>query len=102
MVVVDHAPKVGPERMDKLKTVLKKVLGRFGDIVSEYYPTDEKGIFKGWDNRNRNTSVLNVVWNSITTTNWPHPFYNGRMDEWVDILTNGQMFIGLLTIRLVY
>ena len=47
LVVVDHAPKVGPDRMDKLKTVLKKVLGRFGEIVSEYYPTDEKGIFKG-------------------------------------------------------
>ena len=51
LVVVDHAPKVGPERMDKLKTVLKKVLGRFGSIVSEYYPTDEKGIFKGYNNR---------------------------------------------------
>ena len=33
--------------MNKLKTVLKKVFGRFGDIVTEYYPADDNGIFKG-------------------------------------------------------
>ena len=34
--------------MDKLKMVLKKVFGRFGDIVTEYYPADESGVFKGY------------------------------------------------------
>lgn len=45
---MDNAPKVGPDRMGKLKMVLKKVLTRFGDILSEYYPVDEKGNFKGY------------------------------------------------------
>ena len=47
VVVVDNAPQVGPDRMNKLKTVLKKVFGRFGTILTEYYPVDEDGMFKG-------------------------------------------------------
>ncbi len=47
IIVVDNAPKVGPDRMTKLKAVLGKVLGRFGKIVSDYFPLDENGIFKG-------------------------------------------------------
>ena len=47
IIVVDNAPKVGPERMEKLKTVLNKVFGRFGKIVYQYYPLDEKNVFKG-------------------------------------------------------
>ena len=47
VIVVDNAPKVGPDRMERLKSVLKKVFGRFGTIVTEYYPTNEEGLFKG-------------------------------------------------------
>ena len=47
LIVVDNAPKVGPDRMGKLKAVLKKVLMRFGDILTEYYPMDENNNFKG-------------------------------------------------------
>ena len=47
IIVVDNAPKVGPDRMGKLQTILRKVFGRFGKIVSEDYPIDENGIFKG-------------------------------------------------------
>ena len=47
IIVVDNAPKVGPDRMVKLKTVLNKVFGRFGEIVMQFYPTDDNGIFKG-------------------------------------------------------
>ena len=47
IIVVDNAPKVGADRMGKLKTVLKKVFGRFGEIVSQEYPVDEDGVFKG-------------------------------------------------------
>ena len=48
IIVVDNAPKVGPDRMAKLKLVLNKVFARFGEIVTQEYPTDEEGIFKGW------------------------------------------------------
>ena len=48
IIVVDNAPKVGADRMGKLKSVLKKVFGRFGEIVSQEYPVDENGIFKGY------------------------------------------------------
>ena len=47
IIVVDNAPKVGPDRMGKLKLVLNKVFARFGEIVTQEYPTDEEGIFKG-------------------------------------------------------
>lgn len=48
IIVVDNAPKVGPERMPKLKEILGKVFKRFGTIVFQHYPLDEKGIFKGF------------------------------------------------------
>ena len=48
IIVVDNAPKVGPDRMGKLQGILRKVFGRFGKIVSEDYPVDDNGIFKGW------------------------------------------------------
>ncbi len=48
IIVVDNAPKVGPDRMAKLQGVLNKVFGRFGSIVSQDYPVDDEGNFKGW------------------------------------------------------
>lgn len=47
VIVVDNAPKVGPERIERLKAVLNKVFGRFGTIVHQYFPTDDKSMFKG-------------------------------------------------------
>ena len=47
VVVVDNAPQVGPDRIEKLKGVLKKVFGRFGTIQTEFFPMDEKNVFKG-------------------------------------------------------
>ena len=47
IIVVDNAPKVGTDRMGKLKSVLNKVFGRFGEIVSQEYPVDGEGVFKG-------------------------------------------------------
>ena len=47
IIVVDNAPKVGPDRLERLKSVLKKIFGKFGKIVNEYYPLDDSGVFKG-------------------------------------------------------
>jgi len=47
IIVVDNAPKVGPDRMAKLQSVLTKVFGRFGKIVSQDYPIEEDGLCKG-------------------------------------------------------
>ena len=48
IIVVDNAPKVGPDRLERLKSVLNKIFTKFGTIVTEYYPIDDKGIFKGY------------------------------------------------------
>ena len=48
LVVIDNAPKVKPELMEKLKRILRKVVGKFGTILSEYYPVDENNVFKGY------------------------------------------------------
>ena len=34
--------------MEKLKRILRKVVGKFGTILSEYYPVDENNVFKGY------------------------------------------------------
>jgi len=49
IIVVDNAPKVGPDRMVKLQSVLTKVFKRFGEIISQDYPIDENGVFKGYE-----------------------------------------------------
>ncbi|CAB3378909.1 Hypothetical predicted protein [Cloeon dipterum] len=48
IIVVDGAPQVGPERLEKLKGVIKKMYGKFGTIINEFYPTDEKNVTKGF------------------------------------------------------
>jgi len=45
--VVDGVPQVGPERLEKLTTVINKIFSKFGTIVNEYYPTNENGQTKG-------------------------------------------------------
>lgn len=46
--MVDGVPQVGPDRLEKLKSVISKIFGKFGNIVNEYYPTNEKGETKGY------------------------------------------------------
>lgn len=41
-------PVVGPDRLEKLKSVVNKLFTKFGHIVNEYYPVNEKGFTKGY------------------------------------------------------
>lgn len=47
MVVIDNIPKVGQDKMAKLKTILANTLSKFGKVTSEYYPEDENHVLKG-------------------------------------------------------
>ena len=46
IVIVDNVPAVGPDRLEKLKNVIRKIFTKFGKIVSEFYP-EEEGSTKG-------------------------------------------------------
>jgi len=48
IIVVDGVPQVGPERLEKLKGVIKKMYSKFGPIINECYPVDEKNNTKGY------------------------------------------------------
>lgn len=48
VVVVDGTPVVGAERVDKLKSVIRKIFSKLGNVVNEHYPTDEEGKTKGY------------------------------------------------------
>ncbi len=48
VVVIDGIPVVTSERLEKLKSVIKKIFAKFGKIVNEHYPTDEEGKTKGY------------------------------------------------------
>jgi len=47
IIVVDNVPIVGPDRLDKLKNVIRKIFTKIGKVVSEYYP-EEDGQTKGY------------------------------------------------------
>lgn len=47
VIIVDNVPVVGPDRLDKLKSIIRKVFSKFGNVVNEYYP-DEDGKTKGF------------------------------------------------------
>lgn len=47
MIVVDGVPQVDPEKLEKLQSVINKVLGKFGTIVNQYYPKNENDFTKG-------------------------------------------------------
>ncbi|KAK7113407.1 eukaryotic translation initiation factor 3 subunit B-like [Littorina saxatilis] len=40
VIVVDNIPEVGPERLEKLKNVVKKLYSKFGKVVNDFYPMD--------------------------------------------------------------
>ncbi|XP_030751724.1 eukaryotic translation initiation factor 3 subunit B [Sitophilus oryzae] len=48
VIVVDGVPQVGPNRIEKLKSVINKVFGKFGKIVNEYYPLKADESTKGY------------------------------------------------------
>ncbi|VVD05701.1 unnamed protein product [Leptidea sinapis] len=48
VIVVDGCPQVGPERLEKLQSVITKIFSKFGKIVNEYYPTNENGVTIGY------------------------------------------------------
>lgn len=47
VIIVDCIPKVGKERLDKLKNVIKKLFSKFGAVVNAFYPLDDEGNTKG-------------------------------------------------------
>ncbi|XP_046959544.1 eukaryotic translation initiation factor 3 subunit B [Vanessa cardui] len=48
VIIVDGCPQVGPERLEKLQSVINKIFSKFGKIVNEYYPTTETGVTTGY------------------------------------------------------
>lgn len=48
VIVVDGVPQVGPNRLEKLKSVINKVFSKFGNIVNEHYPVDSEGTTRGY------------------------------------------------------
>ncbi|KAK7004024.1 eukaryotic translation initiation factor 3 subunit B [Biomphalaria glabrata] len=48
VIIVDCIPKVGKERLDKLKNVIKKLFSKFGTVVNAFYPLDDEGNTKGY------------------------------------------------------
>jgi len=47
VIIVDHIPVVGDAKLGKLKTIIRKVFSKFGNVVNEYYPM-ENGETKGF------------------------------------------------------
>lgn len=47
IVVIDGVPQVGPERIEKLQNVLRKLFQKFGKITNEFYPLNADGSTKG-------------------------------------------------------
>lgn len=48
IIVVDNVPVIPPDRLEKLKNVIRKVFSKFGKLVMEHYPQDDNGHTKGW------------------------------------------------------
>uniref|UniRef100_A0A646QC55 Eukaryotic translation initiation factor 3 subunit B n=1 Tax=Hemiscolopendra marginata TaxID=943146 RepID=A0A646QC55_9MYRI len=47
IIVVDGIPQVGPDRLEKLQAIVRKIYSKFGKVVSEIYPM-ENGQTKGF------------------------------------------------------
>ena len=46
VIIVDNVPVVGPDRLEKLKSIIRKVFSKFGNVVNEFYP-EQDGKTKG-------------------------------------------------------
>lgn len=49
IIVVDNVPAIPPDRLEKLKNVIRKVFSKFGKIITEHYPLDDNGMTKGYE-----------------------------------------------------
>ena len=47
IIVIDNIPKVGQDKMGKLKGLLTTHFSKYGKIVNEFYPEDESHVLKG-------------------------------------------------------
>lgn len=47
IIVVDRIPQVGPDRLEKLKTVLTKKFAAAGEVVNVVYPLDDSNTTLG-------------------------------------------------------
>lgn len=47
VIIVDGVPSVGPERLEKLRNVVRKLFREFGTIINECYPMNKDGETKG-------------------------------------------------------
>lgn len=47
VIIVDNVPQVGPERLEKLQNIIRKIFSKFGTIVNECYPA-KNGATKGF------------------------------------------------------
>jgi len=47
VIIVDNIPVVGDQKLAKLKTIIRKVFSKFGNVVNEFYP-EENGETKGF------------------------------------------------------
>ncbi|OXU26201.1 hypothetical protein TSAR_010084 [Trichomalopsis sarcophagae] len=63
IIVIDGVPKVEPKRLEKLQSVIEKIYGKFGTIVSKSYPQDSNGMTLGYVffEYSDPTSALNAV-----------------------------------------
>lgn len=41
VIIVDNVPVVGPDRLAKLKSIIRKVFSKFGNVVNEFYPEED-------------------------------------------------------------
>lgn len=80
VIVVDGVPQVGPERLEKLQSVINKIFGKFGSIVNEYYPKNENGQTKGYIFLEYSTPVNAME--AVKTTN------NYKLDKQHTFLVN--------------
>lgn len=53
MIVIDNIPKVGQDKKEKLRTVINKLLAKYGNIINEYYPEEKDGTTKGYINNSK-------------------------------------------------
>ena len=56
VIVIDNVPHVGPDRLPKLKNVIRKVCSKYGDISTEHYPEGDDGKTKGYGLDNQGCS----------------------------------------------
>lgn len=46
VIVVDNVPQVGPEKLEKLQNMIRKIFSKVGKIQTEHFPM-ENGMTKG-------------------------------------------------------